>query len=263
MNLSPIKMISWNVNGIRAIAKKNFFPFIEEFQPDIFALQETKASREQLGSEFEIEGYHSFFASSTIKKGYSGVALFSKIPPIKINLLGKEIFDREGRGLIAEYENFFLINAYFPNSQDKGKRLDYKLEFLNYLTVKSQELKKTGKHVIICGDYNIAHKPIDLSHPKANENSPGYFIEERDWMSFFLNSLSMTDTYRFLYPEKTQAYSWWSYKTKARERNIGWRIDYFCVNQEAQKGIIEASILSEVLGSDHAPTQLIWNPHLF
>lgn len=262
MSLTPIKMISWNVNGIRAIAKKNFFPFIQEFQPDILALQETKAHEEQLGEEFEVDGYQKFFASSSIKKGYSGVALFSKIPPLNVSTLGEEIFDREGRGLVAEYDSFFLINAYFPNSQEGGKRLDYKLEFLNYIALKSKELRKTGKHVVVCGDYNIAHKPIDLANPKANENSPGYFEVEREWMSEFLNSFDMIDTYRFFYPEKIQAYSWWSYKTKARERNVGWRIDYFCVNKEATQGIKEALILSNVLGSDHAPVQLTWS-HLF
>lgn len=262
MNLPPIKMISWNVNGIRAIAKKNFFPFIEEFKPDILALQETKAHENQLGEEFEIPGYQKFFASSTLKKGYSGVAIFSKIKPIKVSLLEEEIFDREGRGLIAEYDSFFLINGYFPNSQEAGKRLDYKIEFLNYIASKSQELRKTGKHVIICGDYNIAHKEIDLANPKANENSPGYLKEEREWISSFLKSHDMVDTYRFIHPEKSNSYSWWSYKTRARERNIGWRIDYFCISEEAKKGILEASILSDILGSDHAPVQLTWNPNL-
>lgn len=258
----PIKFISWNVNGIRAIAQKNFFPFIEHYKPDILALQETKAHESQLNEEFNVEGYYRYYASSSIKKGYSGVAVYTKIKPLSLSVLGEVRFDEEGRILILEFDKFFFINGYFPNSQKEGKRLDYKLDFLRSLKIKLNELKSLNKHIIVCGDYNIAHKPIDLSHPQANINSPGYLKEEREWMDVHLEEDKMVDTFRFMHPEAKDRYTWWSYQTRARLRNIGWRIDYFCLNQEAKKGIKAASILDQVMGSDHCPIELLWDPNL-
>lgn len=255
----PLKLISWNVNGLRAVAKKNFFPFVEHYQPDILALQETKAEASQLQEGFDITGYYRYLACSTARKGYSGVAVYSRAQPLNVSSLDEEQFDAEGRALILEYDTFFLINAYFPNSQEAGKRLSYKTAFLEHISAKSKELKARGKHVIVCGDYNIAHKPIDLTHPEANTMSPGYLKEEREWMDLYLSRDQMVDTFRYLHPDQKEAYSWWSYRTRGRERNVGWRIDYFCVNLEAKAGIKEASILKEVLGSDHCPVQLIWS----
>ncbi|KAL0266211.1 UNVERIFIED_CONTAM: hypothetical protein PYX00_011929 [Menopon gallinae] len=252
-----LNLISWNVNGLRAIARKNFFPFLHHYKPDILALQEIKAEETQLGEEFNIPGYFRYLASSTQRKGYSGVAIYSRLKPLSICTLSEEKFKNEGRSLIIEYNSFFLINAYFPNSQDLGKRLGYKLEFLEHLSQKVKQIRSLSKHVIVCGDYNIAHRAIDLSHPEANVNSPGFLKEEREWMDSFLQE-NMIDTFRYLHPQKKEAYSWWSYRTKARQRNIGWRIDYFCVNNEAKAGIKDARILQEVLGSDHCPVQLLW-----
>ncbi len=250
-----MKIYSWNVNGIRAIAKKGFVDWVYRESPDILCIQETKAQKDQLSEDLiSIEGYKSYFMQAE-KKGYSGVALYTKETPIQIEKLGIEKFDNEGRVIIAHYLDFILINAYFPNSQTAGKRLEYKVEFCDALLECSNLLHaKYKKSVIICGDYNIAHTEIDLANPKENEKNPGYLPEERAWMSKFLDA-GYSDVFRELYPD-TVKYSWWSYRTRARERNVGWRIDYLCVKGEIRDKVADAEILNEVIGSDHCPVTL-------
>ncbi len=250
-----MKLYSFNVNGIRAAEGKGLFEWMDELQPDILCLQETKAQREQLAEKFtEREGYHVYFESAE-RKGYSGTALYSKTEPLSVGNLGLDEYDSEGRCLMAEFEDFTLFNCYFPNSQGEGKRLDYKLGFNNALKAKADELVASGRNVIICGDYNVAHKPIDLTHPKANEKNAGYLPEERAWMDAFTSG-GYTDTFRVFHPEPEQ-YSWWSYRMKARERNVGWRLDYWCVNDSFMDRVEDSLIHQDVLGSDHCPVSLI------
>ncbi len=246
---------SWNVNGIRAAAKKGFIEWITETAPDILAVQETKAQPEQLDNVLlEINGYKSYWFSAE-RKGYSGVALYSREEPISVEPLGLDEFDNEGRTVIAHYPAFSLINCYFPNSQKEGARLSYKLDFCAAILEKCNSLVADGKNIVLCGDYNIAHTPIDLKNAKANEKNAGYLPEEREWMSSFLAS-GYTDTFRKFYPDEPGYYSWWSYRFKARERDIGWRIDYHCVNDSFSDSITEAKIHKTVMGSDHCPVSL-------
>ncbi|WP_445436023.1 exodeoxyribonuclease III [Candidatus Borreliella tachyglossi] len=249
-----MNLISWNVNGIRAVLGKGFLEFIEKYSPDILCLQETKACREQLPKELiNIEGYYSHFSRSIIK-GYSGVGIYSKVEPIKLESMNIEVFDREGRCLIAHYRDFVLINAYFPNSQALRKRLPYKLDFLMSLKSLANSFIGSGANLIICGDFNIAHTEIDLSNPRGSRESAGYYIEETTWMDNFLNE-GYVDTFR-MFNKSPDNYTWWDYRTKARERNIGWRIDYFIVNEVFKFRIKDALILNEVMGSDHCPVVL-------
>ena len=247
-----MRILSWNVNGIRAVYNKGeFLNIFEKESPDIVCIQETKAQKEQLGDEIlEIEGYNSFFESAD-KKGYSGVAIYSKVMPISVKKFDIERFDAEGRYIELEFEKFILINCYFPNSQEKGKRLDYKVDFCDELLKALEEKKGKGKAIIITGDYNIAHQPIDLARPKDNEDNPGYLPEERAWMSKFLEA-GYVDSFRKFYPEETK-YTWWSYRTRAREKNIGWRIDYFCIDKESENILIDSGIRNDIYGSDHCP----------
>ncbi|QMU99299.1 exodeoxyribonuclease III [Borrelia sp. A-FGy1] len=246
-----MKLISWNVNGIRAILKKGFLDFVENHRPDILCLQEIKANKEQLTKDLiKIKGYHSYFSSSMIK-GYGGVCIYSKIKPVKVDNMNKEIFDKEGRALILYYHDFILINAYFPNSQFLRKRLEFKLEFLIHLKSIAHSFINFGKNLIICGDFNIAHTEIDLSNPKTSRDHAGYYIEETTWMDNFLNE-GYVDTFR-MFNKNPYNYTWWDYRTRARERNIGWRIDYFIVNELFKARVKNALILSEVMGSDHCP----------
>lgn len=249
-----MKIYSWNVNGIRAVEKKGFFPWMMETGPDIICLQETKARTEQLGEEFiNPRGYTSCWASAK-KKGYSGTVVYTKRKPEQIELLGPAEFDDEGRTLILYFPEFTLINAYFPNSQPEGARLSYKLEFCAAILERANDLIGAGNNVIICGDYNIAHKPIDLARPKENEGNPGYLPEEREWMESFIQS-GYRDTFREFTPGPGH-YTWWSYRTRAREKNIGWRIDYFCVNRDFPHPLKQSVILSDVMGSDHCPLMI-------
>ncbi len=249
-----INLISWNVNGIRAVSNKGFLNFIAEYSPDILCLQETKALKEQLPKELvDIEGYYSYFSKSIIR-GYSGVAIYSKIEPIKLENMNIEIFDREGRCIIAHYHDFILINAYFPNSQSLRKRLNYKLEFLMSLESIANSFVTSGKNLIVCGDFNIAHTEIDLSNPKTSRESAGFYIEETNWMDNFLNR-GYVDTFR-MFNKEPGNYTWWDYKTRARERNVGWRIDYFVINKAFQSKVKDALILNKVMGSDHCPVFL-------
>lgn len=248
-----MKLISWNVNGLRACITKGFSLFFKSIDADIFCIQETKMQEEQ-AKEIEYEGYYKYMNSAE-KKGYSGTAIFTKIMPINVSYgIGIEEHDKEGRVITLEFDKFFLVNCYTPNSKRELERLAYRKiwedEFRNYL-IKLDKVKP----VILCGDLNVAHKEIDLKNPSTNHHNAGFTDEEREKMSKLLES-NFTDTFRYLYPDKKDAYSWWSYMLKSRERNIGWRIDYFIVSNSIRDEIKDAIIHSEVLGSDHCPIEL-------
>lgn len=248
------KLISWNVNGIRAAETKGLYKWMNSANPDILCLQETKAYPDVLTKKFiDRVGYYSYFASAQ-KKGYSGVVTYTKEKPIEVKFMGIEEFDNEGRYIELEFSNFIIINTYFPNSQSEGKRLDYKLRFNNAIMAKMNQLKDAGKKVILCGDFNVAHKEIDLTNPKTNKKNPGFLPEERAWMDDFIAE-GYIDVFRFFDPNPGN-YTWWSYRTNARERNIGWRIDYFAITENLLDEIKNCEILSEIMGSDHCPVML-------
>jgi len=256
-----MRIISWNVNGIRAAEKKGLFDWIKKEDPDIICLNETKAEPGQLPPAFlnpqtknKGKTYYSFWASA-VKKGYSGVAIYTKTEPENVQLLGKKEFDDEGRVLTADYKDFILIAAYFPNSQDERKRLGYKLAFNDEILKLCKSIVKKGNNFLLCGDYNVAHTPIDLARPKQNENNAGYLPEERAWMDSFL-AAGNTDTFRHFHPEETGHYTWWSYMGQARAKNIGWRIDYSCVNKSFLTKVKSSIIRPEVEGSDHCPVEI-------
>ena len=253
--VSPMPtIISWNVNGIRAATRHGFLDWLADAQPDILCVQETKAHKEQLGEDtLAPPGYGSIWTSAE-RKGYSGVAAYVKAAPQGVEVLGDDTFDVEGRVQILHYATFSVVNAYFPNSQAEGARIDYKLAFCAALLKRCDGLRAEGRNVVICGDYNIAHKPIDLKNPRTNEKNPGYLPGERAWMETFVEA-GYVDTFRMFNQEPGQ-YTWWSYRFKAREKNVGWRIDYHCVNEEMSDRVQEASILSDVMGSDHCPVLL-------
>jgi exodeoxyribonuclease III len=250
-----MKLISWNVNGLRAVAKKDFFKDYEGMAPDILCLQETKAQNEQVEevlASMKMDGLH-IFSNHAEKKGYSGTAIISKTKPLEVSYgIGLAEHDNEGRVVCLEYDAFFLVNVYVPNSGNDLRRLDYRQEwdlaFFSYL----KELEKT-KPVLACGDFNVAHKDIDLARPKPNYNkSAGFMQEEIDGMDRFTRG-GLADTFRHFYPDEPEKYSWWSYRAGARARNIGWRIDYFLVSESFLPSVKEAFILNNVLGSDHCP----------
>jgi exodeoxyribonuclease III len=247
-------MISWNVNGIRAVEKKGFVDLVKELSPDILAVQETKAQPEQLSKDLhEIDGYTSYWHSA-VRKGYSGVAVYTRLKPLEIIYgLGDEKVDNEGRVLTLEFGDFYLINAYFPNAQHGLKRISYKLSFNKALHDFATSLAKK-KSVVICGDFNVAHKAIDLKNPESNKKNPGYSPEERAWMDRFTQA-GFIDTFRKFDPDP-ENYTWWSYRFDARARNIGWRIDYFCVDPKSEARVAGAAILKDIPGSDHCPVQL-------
>jgi exodeoxyribonuclease-3 len=248
-----MKIISWNVNGIRAVAKKDFFEDLGKMSPDILCLQETKAQDDQVAEVLASVDSYELYSNSAEKKGYSGTAILSKIKPLSVHShLGKAEHDSEGRVLRLEYESFFLVNVYTPNSGNDLKRLGYRqsfdLDFFSYLKVLEKE-----KPVVVCGDFNVAHKDIDLARPKANYNkSAGYMQEEIDGMDRFVQG-GFVDTFRHFFPDKQEAYSWWSYRAGARAKNIGWRIDYFLVSASFLSSVSGAFILDQVMGSDHCP----------
>ncbi|MEN8189823.1 MAG: exodeoxyribonuclease III [Thermodesulfobacteriota bacterium] len=248
------RMISWNVNGLRAAVKKGFVGFVEKVAPDILALQEIKALEEQLPDEVRsLAGYHCYFFSAR-KKGYSGVAVYSRKKPLSVvRGVDHTLFDDEGRVLTLEYEDFYFINCYFPNSKGDLSRLELKGEFNELLQTHAEKLAEK-KSVVICGDFNVAHREIDLANPKSNEKNAGFTPEERAWMEKFC-AAGWLDSFRLYHPEPKR-YSWWSYRFRARERNIGWRIDYFMVDGASRKRIRDADILEEVPGSDHCPVTL-------
>jgi exodeoxyribonuclease-3 len=250
-----MKIISWNVNGIRALEKKGFISIVENLEPDILCLQETKAEVSQLSDPLiNIPGYTSFFHSAE-KKGYSGTSLYFKNPPLSIKTgLSDSAFNHEGRTIIAEYENFILYNIYFPNGQKDDQRLAYKMDFNHCLQNDIQSLLHSGKNVIICGDINIAHTEIDLKNPKANSKRSGFLPEERAWVSDFL-TIGMKDAWRIQHPDEIK-YSWWSYRFNARKNNAGWRIDSFFVSDNFMPCVETTDILNAIEGSDHCPIVL-------
>ena len=248
-----MKLISWNVNGIRACLNKGFDEFFKSTDADIFCIQETKCRPEQV-EWLEYEGYMSYWNSAE-KKGYSGTAVFTKIKPIAVTYgIGIEEHDHEGRVITMEYEDFYLVNVYTPNSKRELERLDYRQVWEDAMREYLLKLDKK-KPVIMCGDLNVAHNEIDLANPKTNTQNAGFTIEERTKMTELLDA-GFTDSYRYLYPEKEGKYTWWSYMRKSREKNIGWRIDYFIVSDRIKDKIKEASIYDDVLGSDHCPVGL-------
>jgi len=252
-----MRIISWNVNGVRAACKKGLMEFIAASDADFFFIQETKAHLEQLGKEvYAPTGYSSWWRSAE-KRGYSGTAFWAKKQPDAIEILGLEDFDSEGRVQVVFLENLALLNCYFPNSQPGGARLEYKLGFNAAIKRRADKLVDSGKGVVIIGDYNVAHKPIDLARPKENEKNPGYLPEERAWMDSFIAG-GWTDTFR-MFETGPNHYTWWSYRTNARAGNIGWRIDYFCVNDAAANRVKSSEIMPDVSGSDHCPIVLELN----
>ena len=247
-----MRFISWNVNGIRACVQKGFLDFFQEADADIFCIQETKMQEGQL--VLDLEGYEQYW-DYAVKKGYSGTAVFTKKKPLSVAYgIGIEEHDQEGRVITLEYEDFYFITVYTPNSQNELARLDYRMhweeDFLAYL--KKLEKKKP---VIFCGDLNVAHKEIDLKNPKSNRKNAGFTDEERQKFTELLNA-GFIDTFRYFYPDQEGMYSWWSYRFKAREKNAGWRIDYFCVSEGLKNRLKGAKIWTDVLGSDHCPIML-------
>ncbi|MDR0912042.1 MAG: exodeoxyribonuclease III [Methanobrevibacter sp.] len=250
--MDEITIISWNVNGIRAVSKKGFLEWMNNKPGDIVAIQETKAHKEQLSDEIlNINDYESFF-SSAIRKGYSGVATYTDIKPKKV-LKGFDIkkFDDEGRIIQLNFDKFILLNIYYPNGGMSDERLQYKMDFYDGFLDYANKLKNEGNNLVICGDFNTAHKEIDLARPKQNEDVSGFLPIEREWMDKFIEN-GYVDTFRE-FNKDGENYTWWSYRTKARNRNVGWRLDYFFVNEEFKDDVIDSYILSDVLGSDHCP----------
>lgn len=250
-----LKILSWNVNGIRAVQKKGFLEWLAREKPDILGIQETKAKPEQLDMFLmNPQGYHTYW-NSAVRPGYSGVALFTKEPPVKVELgFGIQKFDEEGRAIIAHYPDFVFINIYFPNGKASEDRLQYKMDFYAETLRLARKLKKRQKNIIICGDYNTAHKEIDLARPKENEGTSGFLPEERAWLDQWAAD-GQVDIFREFHKEPGH-YSWWDMKTGARERNVGWRIDYHFVTEALAPRVKSASILKDVIGSDHAPVEI-------
>ena len=248
-----MKFISWNVNGLRACMTKGFMEYFDKVDADFFCVQELKLQEGQL--DWNKDGYHAYWNYAE-KKGYSGTAIFTKHEPISVSYgIGIEEHDHEGRVITLEYDNYYMVTVYTPNSQNELARLDYRMTwedaFRDYLLG-----LKAKKSVIVCGDLNVAHKEIDLKNPKTNRRNAGFTDEERDKMTALLGS-GFTDTFRYFYPEQEQIYSWWSYRFKAREKNSGWRIDYFIVSEDLNDKLVDAAIHTEVMGSDHCPVELL------
>ncbi len=246
------KFISWNVNGIRACMTKGFIDAFKALDADIFCLQETKMQAGQL--ELELDGYHQFWSFAE-KKGYSGTAIFTKNEPLSVKYgLGVSELDTEGRIITLEFDDYYFITEYVPNAQDGLKRIDHRMKWEDAFRGYVSELKK-AKGVVLCGDLNVAHREIDLKNPKTNRGNPGFSDEERGKFQELLDA-GFIDTFRYFYPDLENAYSWWSYRFKAREKNVGWRIDYFCVSDNMADRLLSAKIHSEIFGSDHCPVEL-------
>jgi len=250
-----MKLISWNVNGVRAVVKKGFLDWLDQEQPDILCLQETKAHVDQLTAEILTDhGYNTYWHSGD-RRGYSGVATFCKEEPLYVQEgLGIERYDAEGRVLLTEHENFLLYNIYFPNGQKDDERLQYKLDFYDELLPIINEQVESGNNVVVTGDWNTAHHPIDLARPKQNVNTSGFMSIEREKLDMYVEN-GWIDTFRLFHPEGDR-YSWWTYRFGARERNVGWRIDYYFVNEGFVDNVEDADIHDEVVGSDHCPVSL-------
>lgn len=247
------KLVSWNVNGLRACVKKGFLDVMEELNPDVMCLQETKLQEGQI--ELDLPEYYQYW-NYAVKKGYSGTAIFTKEKPISVtNGIGIEEHDQEGRVITAEYEDYYLVTCYTPNSQNELKRLSYRMQWEDAFLAYLKKLEKK-KPVILCGDLNVAHEEIDLKNPKTNRKNAGFSDEERGKFNTLLNA-GFIDTFRYFYPDVTGAYSWWSYRARARQNNSGWRIDYFCVSESLENQLAEAMIHTDIMGSDHCPVSLI------
>ncbi|HHQ0652984.1 TPA: exodeoxyribonuclease III [Listeria innocua] len=250
-----MKLISWNVNGLRAAVKKGFLEYFEEVDADIFCLQETKLQEGQI--ELDLPAYKDYW-NYAVKKGYSGTAIFTKVEPLSVQYgLGVPEHDTEGRVITLEFEDFYMVTVYTPNSQVELKRLDYRMTFEDAILEYVKNLDKT-KPVVLCGDLNVAHEEIDLKNPKTNRKNAGFSDEERAKFSAFLDA-GFIDSFRYFYPDLTDAYSWWSYRMNARARNTGWRIDYFVVSERLKDKLVDAKIHADVLGSDHCPVELELN----
>jgi len=249
-------LYSWNVNGLRAAHRKGFLEWLYEVQPDILGLQETKCHPDQLEAELrQPDGYFTYWASAE-KKGYSGVALYSRKEPESVQIgLGNDEYDREGRTIVADYGNFVLITAYFPNGSRDHHRVPFKMAYKADFLAYCNQLRADGRRVIFCGDVNTAHQEIDLARPRQNQKTTGFLPEERVWIDKIVKE-GYVDTYRFLHPDQQGAYSWWSYMGGARNRNVGWRLDYFFASDDLKPRITGAAIHAEVLGSDHCPVSL-------
>ena len=247
-----LKFISWNVNGLRAVVGKNFLEAFSSLDADFFSLQETKLQEGQI--DLQIPGYYSYWNYAE-KKGYSGTAIFTKLEPLNVTYgIGIEDHDKEGRVITLEYDDFYMVDAYIPNSQDGLKRLEYRMKWEDDFRAYLISLKEK-KSVVYCGDLNVAHEEIDLKNPKTNRMNAGFTDEEREKMTLLLSS-GFVDTFRYLHPEERDIYSWWSYRFKAREKNTGWRIDYFIVSEDIKDKVRDASIHTDVFGSDHCPVSL-------
>jgi exodeoxyribonuclease-3 len=251
--MSKLTLLSWNVNGIRAALRKGFLDWFNHIRPDFLGIQETKAHTEQLSTDLlDIPGYHAYYRSGE-RKGYSGTAAFSKLTPENIEYgLGEERFDNEGRLIILHYPEFVLFNVYVPNGSKENYRVPYKLEYCERMLELSESFRKQGKGVILCGDFNTAHKEIDIARPRANEKHTGFLPSERAWLDRFTDH-GYVDTFRHFYPDKKHAYTWWNQRFGARERNVGWRLDYFFITPDLLSNLKSAFILSDVMGSDHCP----------
>lgn len=254
--MKKIRLLSWNVNGIRAAYKKGFVNWFIKEKPDILCLQETKAHPEQLTDDLiNVNTYKSFFSSSIVKKGYSGVSIYTKPEPVKVEHgFGIPKFDDEGRIIVADYKDFILINIYYPNGKARAERLQYKMDFYDAFLDYTDALVKEGKRLVICGDVNTAHKEIDLARPKENSKISGFLPIEREWMDKFF-SHGYVDTFR-MFNDQPEQYTWWDQQSRARERNVGWRIDYFFVSANFKKNVKNAFIMPDVMGSDHCPIGL-------
>jgi len=250
--MARIRLLSWNVNGLRAVHKKGFLDWFARESPDILCLQETKASPEQLPPDLaNIEGYEAYYSSAE-KKGYSGVALFTKVVPDRVSFgFGIDVFDKEGRIIVADYGHFVLLNIYFPNGKASPERLKYKMDFYDAFLKFADGMKADGRHLVVCGDVNTAHKEIDIARPKANSGISGFLPEERSWMDKLVDH-GYVDTFR-MFNQEPEQYTWWDLFTRARDRNVGWRIDYFFVDEELAKRVTKGYILQDVMGSDHCP----------
>jgi exodeoxyribonuclease-3 len=257
--MTGLTLVSWNINGLRAIHKKGFLPWLEQAAPDILCLQETRVETHQLPPEIaQLDGYHTFWHSPETKKGYSGTALFTRPKPLSVQFgLGQAEFDREGRTIIAEYSAFTLLNCYFPNGSRDHSRVPFKLAFYEAFLDKCQQLRAQGRIVVFCGDVNTSHREIDLAHPKSNQNTTGFLPGERAWLDRVIEA-GYVDTFRHFYPDLPGQYTWWSMPTGARARNIGWRLDYFFIAPEGLERLEAAFILPEVMGSDHCPVGIRW-----
>jgi exodeoxyribonuclease-3 len=253
--MKKLRLLSWNVNGIRAIQKKGFLDWFKKENPDIICLQETKAHPDQLTDELKnVSGYESYFSSAE-KKGYSGVVTYTKIKPVSVQQgLGIKKFDSEGRFIITEFEEFTLFNIYFPNGKASDERLQYKMEFYETFLKHCKKLLKENKKIVVCGDVNTAHKEIDLARPKENSQTSGFLPQEREWIDKFL-AAGFIDSFR-KFNQEPENYTWWDMVTRARDRNVGWRIDYFYISANLKDNIKSAIIHSAVMGSDHCPIEI-------